>query len=226
MSHPVQDFIAWWLSQPLFWAALGAVCGPYLFFRGFRLLQLKRLVMDVPRSSIHAAALGPVEVSGKAVGPYTVVSPFSRSNCLYYRVVKRSAGQTNIREMCAPLFLEDETGRVMVYPRGAKLQLESFDSDGKLRSALMRVAWARLNCLIFAGAQEDPIGLRSSVLSREIRFSFSVSLVKIDGRRRGKMTIEVHLPRKAQLKTTPHCLGLGQGSSAKAKRTCNRKFLT
>jgi hypothetical protein len=142
MSHPVQDFIAWWLSQPLFWAALGAVCGPYLFFRGFRLLQLKRLLMDVPRSSIHAAALGPVEVSGKAVGPYTVVSPFSRSNCLYYRVVKRSAGQTNIREMCAPLFLEDETGRVMVYPRGAKLQLESFDSDGKLRSALMRVAWA------------------------------------------------------------------------------------
>jgi hypothetical protein len=78
----------------------GSGVGPYLFFRGFRLLQLKRLLMDVPRSSIHAAALGPVEMSGKAVGPYTVVSPFSRSNCLYYRVVKRSAGQTNIREMC------------------------------------------------------------------------------------------------------------------------------
>ena len=35
---------------------------------------------------------------------------FSRLNCLYYRAVNRSSGQTSVSEMCAPLFVEDETG--------------------------------------------------------------------------------------------------------------------
>ena len=63
------------LSQPLFWAVLGIVVGPYLFYLGFRLFQRKRLILDIPRSSVLAAAIGAVEVCGKAVGPYTLVSP-------------------------------------------------------------------------------------------------------------------------------------------------------
>jgi len=85
--------LIWLLSQPLFWAALGIVVGPFLFFRGFRLLQHKRLIMDIPRSTIRGAALGPVEISGKAVGPYTLVSPLSKRDCLYYRVVVRAQRQ-------------------------------------------------------------------------------------------------------------------------------------
>src|SRR5205814_8200132 len=78
------------LSQPLFWAVLGVVFGPYLFFRGFRALQLKRIIINVPRSSVRAAALGPVEVSGKAVGPYTLVAPLSKMECLCYWLVGES----------------------------------------------------------------------------------------------------------------------------------------
>jgi hypothetical protein len=55
----IRDLI-WLLSQPLFWAILGAVLGPYLFYRGFRVLQLKREIMNVPRSTIRGAALGAV----------------------------------------------------------------------------------------------------------------------------------------------------------------------
>jgi hypothetical protein len=122
--------IAWLLSQRLFWAVLGVVVGPAVFVRGFRLLQRKRLIMDIPRSTIRSAALGPIEISGKAVGPYTLVAPISRSDCLYYRVAvpsnpKGEQKNWKMRELCAPLFLDDGTGKVMIYPAHCDLQIEA-----------------------------------------------------------------------------------------------------
>jgi len=124
--------IAGLLSQRLFWAALAVVAGPALFVRGFRLLERKRLIMDIPRSTIRSAALGPIEISGKAVGPYTLVAPISRSDCLYYRVAGQSNPKANLknwkmRELCAPLFLDDGTGKVMIYPTHCDLQIEASD---------------------------------------------------------------------------------------------------
>jgi hypothetical protein len=124
----------WLLSQPLFWAALGVVVGPYLFYRGFRLFQRKQLILDIPRSSVRAAAIGAVEVSGKAVGPYTLVSPLSSRDCLYYRVVIRVFRERNRRmiidEVCAPLFVDDGTGELMIYPAGAEMQWAGVAGDG------------------------------------------------------------------------------------------------
>jgi len=125
--------VIWLLSQPLFWAALGIVTGPYLFYRGFRLLQRKRLILDIPRCTARAAAVGALEVSGKAVGPYTLVAPLSQRDCLYYRVVirllRKSARQI-IDEVCAPLFVDDGAGELMIYPEGAELQLTGFEGNG------------------------------------------------------------------------------------------------
>src|SRR5437588_158090 len=84
--------LIWLLSQPLFWAVTGVTAGPFFFFLGFRTLQRKRLIMDIPGSSVRAAALGRVEVSGTAVGPYVLTAPMSGSECLYYRVVVGFAG--------------------------------------------------------------------------------------------------------------------------------------
>ncbi len=175
-SDPLTSFavreLIWLLSQPLFWAALGIAVGPFLFFRGFRLLQRKRLIMDIPRSTIRGAALGPVEITGKAVGPYTLVSPLSKRDCLYYRIVvqaqrqaasaystyswdrdaallafcfgflrltvKKNTGQI-VDEACAPLFLDDGTGELLLYPNGAEAQLTGFDgSGGDCHSVLAR----------------------------------------------------------------------------------------
>jgi hypothetical protein len=128
----------------MLWAVAGVICGPYFFFRGFGLLQRKRLIMDTPRSTIRAAALGPVEVSGKAVGPYTLVAPLSQCDCLYYRMVVESNPhgdlQEKMRELCAPFFLDDGTGRLMIYPEGCELQMPA-SSDrseyGKAAAAMV-----------------------------------------------------------------------------------------
>src|ERR1051325_6239429 len=121
--------LVWLLSQPLFWACVGGVFGPILFFRGFRLLQRKRLILDIPRSTIRSAALGPVEISGKAVGPYTLVAPLSMTDCLYYRVAvqsnpKNDFSNAKMRELSAPLYVDDGTGKVLVYPAQCELQLD------------------------------------------------------------------------------------------------------
>jgi hypothetical protein len=137
--------LIWLLSQPLLWAGLGVTLGPYVFWRGFRLLQRKRLIMDTPHSTIRAAALGPVQISGKAVGPYTLVAPLSHADCFYYRLVIESNPQGDLRksmqEMCAPFFLDDGTGTLMIFPRGSELLLPA-SSDrseyGKLALSLTR----------------------------------------------------------------------------------------
>ncbi len=119
--------LIWILSQPLLWAVAGVIVGPYFFFNGFRWLQRQRLIADTPRSSIRSAALGMVELSGKAVGPYTLVAPLSQTDCLYYRVVIESNPRgdlhSNIKELSAPFFLDDGTGKVLIFPQGAELHM-------------------------------------------------------------------------------------------------------
>src|SRR5579859_3611360 len=53
-------------------AAVGAGAGLYLFYRGFCLLQRKRLILNTPASKIRSASMGLVEVNGVAKGPYVI----------------------------------------------------------------------------------------------------------------------------------------------------------
>jgi hypothetical protein len=120
----------------LLWAAPGIVFGPIAFLRGFRLLQRKQLILDTPRSTIRGAALGTVELSGRIVGPYTLVSPLSQTDCLYYRVVVESKpggdlANKTMRELCAPFFLDDGTGTVMIDPAGCELDLLPSIDEGR-----------------------------------------------------------------------------------------------
>jgi hypothetical protein len=177
LTHFILRELIWLLSQPLFWAALGVVIGPVLFFKGFGALQRKRLIMNIPRSTIRAAAIGPVEVSGKAAGPYTLVSPLGKKECLYYRVVVTATGQATsaykdnwnqdaaalvflvglarqifrkktgqlIDEVCAPLFIDDGTGELMIFPKRAETELTAYSGgDGEyLRKVLTRHGFAK-----------------------------------------------------------------------------------
>lgn len=114
------------------WGAIGFVAGIYLFFRGFYLLKRRRLILDTPFSKIRSAAMGMVEVSGLAAGPYTMIAPVTGRACYYYRTVAwewKREGKNNqwvkVAGECMhlPFFLDDNTGRVLVDPRGAELDL-------------------------------------------------------------------------------------------------------
>ena len=115
-----------------FYLAAGAVGGVYLFYRGFRTLQRERLIRDTPTSKIRSASIGLVEVSGLAVGPYTVPAPISGLPCYYYRTTAwqwQRRGKNNewvkVADEClhVPFFLDDNTGRLLVDPRGAEMDI-------------------------------------------------------------------------------------------------------
>lgn len=134
--------LAWLLSQTLFWAVLGVISGPILFVRGFRLLQRKRLIIDIPRSTVRGAALGPVEISGRAVGPYTLLAPLSHADCLYYRIAVRSNpkkdfSNAKMRELSAPLYIDDGSGKVMVCPEHCELGLDASEERAEYGKAAL-----------------------------------------------------------------------------------------
>jgi hypothetical protein len=113
-------------------AAIGAVAGVVIFCRGFRMLHFKRLVLNTPLSKIRSASMGLVEVSGTAVGPRTIRAGITGAPCYYYcatawesRESGRSSEWKKVAEetLYVPFFVEDSTGRLLVDPQGADLDV-------------------------------------------------------------------------------------------------------
>jgi hypothetical protein len=116
----------------LLWCVIGLCVGIYLFIKGFRLLQRRHLILDTPVSKIRSASMGMVELSGLAVGPYTVVAPITERPCYYHRTLVWELKQQGKNKqwvkvaaecMHVPFFLDDNTAKVMIDPRGAELDL-------------------------------------------------------------------------------------------------------
>ncbi len=114
------------------YASVGGAAGIYLFYRGFRTLQQRRLILDTPASKIRSASMGLVEVSGLAVGPYTIPAPVTGVPCYFHRTIAwqlKQAGKNKEwqkvaeESMHVPFFLDDNTGRVLVDPQGAEMDI-------------------------------------------------------------------------------------------------------
>jgi len=115
-----------------FWAAAGAVFGAFLFVRGFQMLRAKRLILNIPESKIRSASMGLVEINGTASGPKTIPAAISGDPCYYYRAMAwqlRQSGNNRewmkVADECVyvPFFVEDSTGRMLVDPAGAELDI-------------------------------------------------------------------------------------------------------
>jgi hypothetical protein len=111
---------------------LGIYCGVHVFFRGFRILQHKRLILNTPFSKIRSASMGLVEVSGMAAGPQTIPAGITGEPCYYYHAIawqevesdgKRGWEKVVDESVGVPFFVDDGTGRMLVYPQGAKLDV-------------------------------------------------------------------------------------------------------
>jgi hypothetical protein len=96
------------------------------------MLRRKRLILDTPVSKIRSAAMGVVELSGLATGPYTIAAPVTERACYYFRTIVwewkhrgRSSEWVKVaaESVHVPFFLDDNTGKVLVDPRGAELDL-------------------------------------------------------------------------------------------------------
>lgn len=114
------------------WTTIGAGIGVYLFFRGFRMLQFKRLILNTPLSKVRSASMGLVELSGMAVGPSTIPAGITGDPCYYYRATaweRRQSGNSSEWKQVAneslfvPFFVQDDTGKMLVNAQGADMDV-------------------------------------------------------------------------------------------------------
>jgi len=111
----------------------GLVGGVFLFFYGFRSWRRMRLIQDTPTSKVRSLALGRVELHGRALGKGELIAPFTGRPCVHYRYLVeeeiRSGRRRRWRTVARgsseawPFSLEDDTGRVLVDPQGATVDL-------------------------------------------------------------------------------------------------------
>ncbi len=125
-----------------FWFLLlclsGLVGGSVAFYQGFRMLRFKRMILNTPLSRIHSASVGLVEVMGTPVGPHVLTAPVTGEPCYYYRVRawqwvdsgKEHSWKSVLDEsLFVPFYLQDSTGRVLIDPKGAELDVHRSFSD-------------------------------------------------------------------------------------------------
>jgi E3 Ubiquitin ligase len=124
---------------------IGMALGLYWFYKGFRLLQRKRLIQNTPASKIRSASMGLVEISGLASGPYVLTSPFRQAESYYYRStawqLKQRGKNTQWVKVAeevlhVPFYLDDNTAKVLIDPRGAEMDLHCDLSEQYHRSVL------------------------------------------------------------------------------------------
>lgn len=117
------------------YAVVGFFVGLFMFYKGIRAFRKKRLLENMPTSKIRSIAMGLVEIFGK-VEPQLVngllKGPLSKKDCVYYRYKVeeyRSSGKSghwvtiNKGEKGVPFFVRDETGVVLVDPKGANVDI-------------------------------------------------------------------------------------------------------
>ncbi len=144
-QHPERLLYLFYLS---FAAMFGS--GIFLFLKGFRVYWQFRVLENIPLTAIRGLAMGLVRVCGRATGDEWLTSPVTRQPCYFYKVVVERWETSGRKEAywvpwrkdsdSVRFYLEDQTGKVLVYARGAELDLAQTVRtviDGELPETLM-----------------------------------------------------------------------------------------
>lgn len=118
-------------TKGILFCAAGIIGGIVAFFWGFFQLRTKRLMEDIPLSTIRAMAPGLVEINGSAVDWKPLEGPMTREKCVYYQYLIEqyvSSGKSSYWKTILsgdsknePFYIQDETGMVRVEPQDSKV---------------------------------------------------------------------------------------------------------
>lgn len=127
------------LFQPCCMSFFGLIVGIPLLYGGLSKYLLIQKINNTPTSKVRSAAVGLVELFGKAVPMEKAQSPISKADCVYWRVKgeyyrsgKHGGWRNMLDLMSAPdFFLEDETGKMLISPYGGKAPVLGEKFSGK-----------------------------------------------------------------------------------------------
>ncbi len=109
------------------------IFGLLFFYAGLDEIKEYKVIQSLPTSRIRSLAIGLAEVSGRVV-PFKeeLMAPLSKKRCVYYKCEVyewkssgKSSGWKKVEEVSSyrPFYIEDNTGTVLVDPKGAKFNL-------------------------------------------------------------------------------------------------------
>lgn len=118
-------------DRDVVFAFFAAGFGFWSFFHGFNRLRRKRLIENIPTSTIRGLAMGLVELCGEAKAKTPLKSPLTKTDCVLYiyeieeyRRSGKSGRWVTIasgNSFFCPFLLTDGTGNAMVFPKGAEI---------------------------------------------------------------------------------------------------------
>ncbi|HMA86037.1 MAG TPA: GIDE domain-containing protein [Desulfosalsimonadaceae bacterium] len=110
-----------------------SAAGAALFCYSLLLLYYKRMVENTPTSKIRSHSMGMTELTGRARPYYDLRTSHTLTQCIffecrYYRYQRTDNGQQwrltrTVSSGKLPFYIEDDTGRVLVNPKGAYYSL-------------------------------------------------------------------------------------------------------
>jgi len=124
---------AWYIFRNQTMLVLGLLsAGVLLSVHAFVLLSRKRNIENCPTSKIRSVPMGEAEVNGHARQKYSLRAPYSLTECVYYsyKIYKTEMtpkGPRKVLSECGesgniPFYLEDDTGKILIIPRGSVLK--------------------------------------------------------------------------------------------------------
>ncbi len=117
------------------------IVGLLMVYGGAQRFLLYRKISDTPTSKVRSAALGLVELFGKAVCRDDMASPVSKAKCVFWRIKAeyyvpgKNGGWRDMYSKSSSMkfFLEDDTGKMLIDPEGAEIDIPpDFSSAGWL----------------------------------------------------------------------------------------------
>jgi len=163
-------------KDPLPYAFFGLVGGAVLIMIGFKQWRIKRLVENTPTSKVRGIAMGFVEVCGTVSKPFKqyLVGPFTGKECVYYsyKIEEERQGSKGRRYWATirsdvqsiPFFAKDNTGAVLVDPKGAMIELAP---DLVQQQSL----WSKVSPQIKLFSEKNNLRLSGLFGSRPLRFT-------------------------------------------------------
>ncbi len=121
-----------------FLAPCGGALGLLLFLHGFVCLRRARRIENIPTSRIRSMPMGSVEIAGQAASGAPLKTPYSMVDCVWYSFVVqeyrqrfsthgRRGGYVTVASGNSediPFYVEDDTGKALVDPRGAVVEVK------------------------------------------------------------------------------------------------------
>jgi len=113
---------------------IGFFAGIYYFIKGLLWFREKRLIEDIPTSTVRSIAMGLAEVNGQALPFKQNISrgPFIKKDCVHYKCTVEklvSSGKSSHWELIKTeekgdyFYLQDDTGKVLVKVEGAEYKV-------------------------------------------------------------------------------------------------------